>query len=91
MENIFTLNQKIGDIVVKFPRAMEILKKYKIDFCCGGDRPLEEAIKEKSLNGQEIISEINENYNKYVIEEIKDRDWSKESYSKRSWIHIKGT
>lgn len=82
MENMFTLNQKIGDIVVKFPRAMEILKKYKIDFCCGGDRPLEEAIKEQSLNGQEMISEINEDYNKYVIEETKDRDWTKESYSK---------
>lgn len=82
MENMFSLNQKIGVIVVKFPRAMEILKKYKIDFCCGGDRTLEEAVKEQKLNGQEIISEINEDYNKYVTQETKDRDWTTESYSK---------
>lgn len=82
MDNMFNKNQKVGEIVVKFPRAMETLKKYKIDFCCGGDRPLEEAVKEQNLNAQEIISEINEDYNKYVTEEIKDRNWGSESYSK---------
>ncbi len=82
MENVFSLNQKIGEIVVKFPRAMETLKKNKIDFCCGGDRLLGEAVNEQELNGQKIIDEINEDYNKYVLEEIKDRDWSTEAYSK---------
>ncbi|KHD34964.1 ScdA [Clostridium acetobutylicum] len=82
MQNVFNVNQKIGDIVVKFPRAIEILKRYKIDFCCGGDRVLEEAIKEQGLNGQEIIDEINEDYNKYIMEEVKDRDWATEPYSK---------
>lgn len=82
MEKMFSLDQKIGDIVVKFPRAMDILKKYKIDFCCGGNRALKEAVNEKKLNGEEITSEINEEFNKYVIEETKERDWNIEPYSK---------
>ena len=32
----FTSNQKIGDIVAKFPSASDVLKEYKIDFCCVG-------------------------------------------------------
>lgn len=82
MNNIFSLDQKIGEIVAKFPKAMEIFKQYKIDFCCGGERPLKEAIVKQKLNGEEIIAKINEEYSKYINQEIKDVDWNKEPYSK---------
>lgn len=82
MDNMFNKNQKIGEIAAKFHRAMETFKKHKIDFCCGGDTQLAEAVKEKNLNVDEIISEINEDYNKYVTEEVKDKNWTSESYSK---------
>ncbi|OPJ56165.1 iron-sulfur cluster repair di-iron protein [Clostridium oryzae] len=82
MDNMFNKNQKIGEIAAKFPRAMETFKKHKIDFCCGGDRQLTEAVKEQNLNADEIISEINEDYNKYVTEEVKDKNWASENYSK---------
>ncbi|MCD2347774.1 iron-sulfur cluster repair di-iron protein [Clostridium guangxiense] len=82
MNNIFSLDQKIGEIVAKFPRAMEIFKQYKIDFCCGGDRLLKEAIKEQRLSGEEIVSKINEEYSKYIIEETKNVDWNREPYSR---------
>lgn len=75
MENTFNLNDKIGVIVTRFPRAMEIFKKYQIDFCCGGDRPLELAVKENNLDGNMVIEELNEEYKTYVTEAIKDRDW----------------
>ncbi|NLP29011.1 MAG: DUF542 domain-containing protein [Clostridia bacterium] len=74
MENTFNLNDKIGVIVTRFPRAMEIFKKYQIDFCCGGDRPLELAVKENNLDGNMVIEELNEEYKTYVTEAIKDRD-----------------
>jgi regulator of cell morphogenesis and NO signaling len=81
MNNMFTLDSKIGEVVVKFPRAIETFKKYKIDFCCGGDRPLEQAVKEQGLDGVQIVAEINDEYNAYVVEAIKDRDWTVESYT----------
>lgn len=80
MENTFNLNNKIGDIVTRFPRAMETFKKYKIDFCCGGDRALELAVKENNLDGNKVVEELNEEYKTYVTEAIKDRDWTIEPY-----------
>lgn len=80
MENTFNLNNKIGDIVTRFPRAMETFKKYKIDFCCGGDRALELAVKENNLDGNKLVEELNEEYKTYVTEAIKDRDWTIEPY-----------
>ncbi|PUU94563.1 MAG: hypothetical protein CI947_541, partial [Halanaerobium sp.] len=61
----FKLNDTVGNIVTEFPGAAEILKKHKIDFCCGGDRELKLAVKE-DLNDDsraaEILKKINENY-----------------------------
>lgn len=57
MENV-TLNNKIGDIVARIPKAAEVFKIYSIDFCCGGHRPLTEAVKEGNLNGQEVLEAL---------------------------------
>lgn len=47
MEAVFDQNTKTGDIVTHFPRASRLLKEYRIDFCCGGNRPIGEAIKSR--------------------------------------------
>ncbi|WP_238901071.1 iron-sulfur cluster repair di-iron protein [Clostridium sp. YIM B02500] len=62
--NTFNSNQKIGEIVTKFPKAADIFKEYKIDFCCGGDRPLITAINEQGVNEAEILEKINVSYEK---------------------------
>ena len=64
MMNTFNSNQKIGEIVTKFPNAADIFKEYKIDFCCGGDRPLITAINEQGVNEVEILEKINASYEK---------------------------
>ena len=74
--NKFDSSQKIGEIVTKFPKAADVFKKYKIDFCCGGDRPLIIAIKEKNLNETEILEKLNslyENYEKHL--NSNDKNW----------------
>lgn len=73
---IFNSNQKIGDIVAKFPNASDILKKYKIDFCCGGDRLLSAAIKEQNINEEELLERINSSYEIFKNNiKLKDRNW----------------
>ncbi|HAF59605.1 MAG: iron-sulfur cluster repair di-iron protein [Anaerovoracaceae bacterium] len=74
----FDSSQKIGDIVVAFPKAADILKEYKIDFCCGGNRPLAEAIKEQGLDEKEVLGKINDLYEKYH-EEQRDKNWGEAS------------
>lgn len=45
----FTLEQRTGEIVKIFPKASDIFRQRKIDFCCSGDRPLIEAVTEKLI------------------------------------------
>lgn len=72
----FHSSQKIGEIVTKFPKSADILKEYKIDFCCGGDRPLLTAIKEQGLSEPEVLDKINNLYEKFKSTEIEDRNWT---------------
>ncbi|GLC30647.1 iron-sulfur cluster repair di-iron protein [Clostridium omnivorum] len=78
----FHSSQKIGEIVTKFPKSADILKEYRIDFCCGGDRPLITAIKEQGLNEAEILDRINNLYEEVKSVKTEDIDWEKESMSK---------
>ena len=79
--SIFNSNQKIGDIVAKFPNAADIFKKYRIDFCCGGDRLLITAIKEQAINEEEILERINTSYEIFKNNiKSNDRNWLEVSF-----------
>ncbi|AGB40409.1 iron-sulfur cluster repair di-iron protein [Halobacteroides halobius DSM 5150] len=79
---MFTAKDKIGEIATKFPAAMSIFQKYGIDFCCGGDRPLAEAIEEQELDKEQLMEEINTVYQEKEaeLEEIND-NWEETSSS----------
>lgn len=64
----FNSSQNIGEIVAEFPKAADIFKEYKIDFCCGGNRPLITAIKEQDLNEDEILNKLNNMYEAFANE-----------------------
>lgn len=58
----FSSLQSIGEIVSAMPKAGDIFKEYRIDFCCGGNRPLQEAIREQGLNEAEILERLDKTY-----------------------------
>lgn len=51
-------NESLSDIVLKIPMASELFRKHRLDFCCGGKKNLKEACAERSLNMDEIISNL---------------------------------
>ncbi|CAH2214690.1 iron-sulfur cluster repair di-iron protein [Tepidibacter aestuarii] len=81
MKNVFNINQKIGEIATKFPKAIDIFMSYEIDFCCGGDRPLKEALKEQEMNEKEVIDKLNKYYSEFVNKNNEETDWTKSSMS----------
>lgn len=81
MDN-FKSSDKIGDIVTVFPGASNLFLEYKVDFCCGGNRPLIEAIEEQNIDESEIITILNERYREFMDSNEKFTDWAKESPSK---------
>ncbi|TKI83512.1 iron-sulfur cluster repair di-iron protein, partial [Bacillus wiedmannii] len=50
MEHTFTETSIVGEIVTQFPKASDLFKSYRIDFCCGGNKPLIDAIHERNLS-----------------------------------------
>ncbi|PEA52949.1 iron-sulfur cluster repair di-iron protein [Bacillus pseudomycoides] len=81
MEHVFTETSVIGDIVTKFPKASDLFKSYRIDFCCGGNRPLIDAIHERNLSVEEVITNLNTLYHETKVLNESKIDWTIASYS----------
>lgn len=62
----------VGDIVAKHPRAAHVFEKHRIDYCCGGDRPLGDACEAAGVSGQAVLAEVRQT----VLEPSPDRDWT---------------
>src|SRR5690242_5737678 len=58
MSNLFTPNQSVGEIVAAFPGASNLFKRYTVDFCCGGGRPLSQALAQKGIAVEGFIAEL---------------------------------
>lgn len=65
----FTKENTLGDVVARFPKAAEVFKSYKIDFCCGGQRTLEEAAKEKNVEVDTVLASIHGSLRESELEE----------------------
>lgn len=78
---IFTEQSHTGDIVTQLPSASRIFKEYRIDFCCGGNRPIGEVLEEKNLNAEEILNVLNTMYADTRNVPTTGQDWTKASYS----------
>lgn len=81
MEAVFHISDNVGDIVTRLPKADEVFKQYRIDFCCGGNRPLKEVIAEKGINEAEILQKLNDMYEQAQSRNNDNTDWQTVAYS----------
>lgn len=81
MERIINKNQSLGEIVSIFPGSTETFNRYKIDYCCGGHDTLAEALEVIDLDHDEIIEELNNEYEKFIKTNSEYKDWRKEKPS----------
>ncbi|WP_156520807.1 iron-sulfur cluster repair di-iron protein [Oceanobacillus sp. Castelsardo] len=77
----FTVEHTPANIVKVFPKASDLFKEYKIDFCCGGNRPLEESFTEKNLDSELILDKLNTTYEEWSKEDHDLIDWDAKSLS----------
>lgn len=71
----FTAKRTPAEIVKVFPKASDLFKEKQIDFCCGGDQPLEESFLNIGLDGQAILNELNAQYQNWAAEGNQAKDW----------------
>lgn len=60
----FSDTSLVKDIVNEMPKAADLFKKNRIDFCCGGNIPLSQAANESGVNIEELtagLKQIHEN------------------------------
>ncbi|MCX6169430.1 MAG: iron-sulfur cluster repair di-iron protein [Ignavibacteriales bacterium] len=50
---------KVKDVVAENFYAVELFEKFGIDFCCNGNRSLQEALKEKQISNNKFLEELN--------------------------------
>lgn len=73
---MFESSQRIGEIVSQMPKAGEIFKQYKIDFCCGGNRALKDVLAEKKLDEGEILNRLEAVYHEGKTDNEPIRDFT---------------
>ena len=65
----------VGEIAAETPAAVRVFEKYRIEYCCGGNRPLGEVCQERGISTEAVLSELEQ------IGRRPDaaRDWAKAS------------
>lgn len=58
MNSTFSINTLVKDIVNEFPKSSDVFKKYRIDFCCGGNIPLTEAAAANSIDMDVLLADL---------------------------------
>ncbi len=52
------LNLSLGELAVRIPAASRVFKRHRRAFCCSGHRPLGEACRERDLDPEAILAEL---------------------------------
>ncbi len=55
-----TISPSVRDVAVLSPLAVSVLERHGIDYCCGGQRPFDEACTEKGIQPEVLMKEIEE-------------------------------
>ncbi|SDQ65238.1 iron-sulfur cluster repair di-iron protein [Virgibacillus salinus] len=71
----FTTEHTPAEIVKVFPKASDLFKERRIDFCCGGDRPLGDVFKEGKIDETVVLGELNSAFDSWKQEDHEIVDW----------------
>jgi regulator of cell morphogenesis and NO signaling len=69
-----TLERTIGELVAERPARARVFEGFKIDYCCGGKKPLADACRAKGLDPQTVLNML------AIVDETgprDERDWTK--------------
>jgi regulator of cell morphogenesis and NO signaling len=73
----FSTNTLVRDIVNELPKTSDVFKKFRIDFCCGGNIPLSEAIAANGINEEAIMEQLRVVFEKNSSAETDLEVWTK--------------
>jgi regulator of cell morphogenesis and NO signaling len=58
LEDTLHLRTTVGKWVARYPATSRLFEKLGIDYCCGGNRPLEQVCAEKQIDPEEVLERL---------------------------------
>ncbi|WP_282055351.1 iron-sulfur cluster repair di-iron protein [Maribacter luteus] len=70
-----TLKTNIGEIVAEDYRTAQVFKNHNIDFCCRGNRSIQEVAEKNNLDAEQLLKEVTEILNQMKADTIDFKSW----------------
>lgn len=71
-----TLEKTVGEWVAEDYRTAQVFKSHKIDFCCKGNRSIQEVVETNKLDLDQLINELNTAKERTIDDSIDFKNWS---------------
>lgn len=75
-QNTIDSSMTVAEMAVALPSALTVFNKYNIDYCCGGNRSLEDACVRIGLNPDRIREEISNSTSQQSAVPARAEQWS---------------
>ncbi|WP_195265063.1 iron-sulfur cluster repair di-iron protein [Clostridium sp. 1001275B_160808_H3] len=76
MEKSINKNLSLGECVIIYPEIVEKFNDMGLDYCCGGSENLELALKEKNIDVDKFIEDINKELEEFVFDNSSYINWN---------------
>lgn len=76
-----TSDTTVAEVAVSLPASLEVFERYGIDFCCGGQQPLEPMLVDRGLSVGDLLAEIERAAEAEQQEDDLHTDWAQASLS----------
>ena len=62
MEKLIRKDYSLGEVVTVYPAVVKKFNDMELDYCCGGNKSLELALKEKGVDVDKFVEDLNKEF-----------------------------
>ena len=75
MEKLIRKDYSLGEVVTVYPAVVKKFNDMELDYCCGGSKSLEVAPKEKGVDVDKFVEDLNKEFKEFKFENSQYVDW----------------
>lgn len=79
MEKLIRKDYSLGEVVTVYPVVVKKFNDMELDYCCGGSKSLEVALKEKGVYVDKFVEDLNKEFKEFKFENSQYVDWREKS------------
>ncbi|HAT4208163.1 TPA: iron-sulfur cluster repair di-iron protein [Clostridium perfringens] len=79
MEKLIRKDYSLGEVVTVYPAVVKKFNDMELDYCCGGNKSLELALKEKGVDVDKFVEDLNKEFKEFKFENSQYVDWREKS------------